>query len=128
MLFSKKKTDSPVVLIHYEGLRGFSQDFPCEVSLENENIIFRNKKPIVMVTLPIKQILSIDFMPETNFMGMYHNTTATTAKMGAKFFYVIKYTSADGEFKFIALWDVGNKAKTLMDAIREKITPSNYML
>ena len=128
MLFSKKKTDSPVVLMHYEGLRGFCQDFPCEVSLENENVIFKNKKPEVVVTLPIKQIQSIDFMPETNFMGMYHNTTATTAKMGTKFFYVIKYITADGESKFVALWDVGNKAKTLMDAIRERISPSSYTL
>ncbi len=128
MLFSKKKTDSPVVLMHYEGLRGFSQDFPCEVSLENENVIFKNKKPEVVVTLPIKQIQSIDFLPETNFMGQYHNTTATTAKMGTKFFHVIKYTSSDGEAKIVALWDVGSKGKALMDAVKEKITPSSYTL
>jgi hypothetical protein len=81
-----------------------------------------------MVTFPIKQIQSIDFMPETYSMGMYYNTTVTTAKMGTKFFCVIQYTSADGESKFVAIWDVGNKAKTLVDAIRGKIMPSSYAM
>lgn len=128
MLFSKKSKSKDLVLMHYEGLQGFSQDFPCSLVLDEGAIKISKVKPDLTATLPLNQIQGIDFMPEVNFMAQYHNFPANTAKMGTKFFYIIKYTSSQGEAKHVAFWDVGNKADSFMDEIRTRIAPENYTL
>ena len=41
-MFFKKKDINEVVLMHYEGLIGFKQDFPCKAFIEDENVLFKN--------------------------------------------------------------------------------------
>ena len=46
-------------------------------------------------------------------MAQYHNTTGTTAKMGTKFYYVIKYTSSSSEPKHLVFWDVSGNYEAI---------------
>ena len=100
-MFFKEKDINEVVLMHYEGLVGFKQDFPCRAFIEDENILFKNDT--TDIKLAYNQIESIDYMPEMNFMGKYHNNPVNTSKTNAvKWFSVISYTSSSGEAKYIA--------------------------
>jgi hypothetical protein len=131
-MFGKKKESNQLTVMYYEGLQGFIQDFPCTIIFEDEAIIIRKTKPDLTVKLPINQVISIDAMPEQNFLVQYHNTTGTTSKAGTKFYYVIKYTSSAGEPKHIAFWDVSAKTMQQVLNFREEImnygTPSEYTL
>jgi hypothetical protein len=121
-MFGKKKKNNNVLnVMYYEGLQGFLQDFPCKITLEDDALIISKTNPDLNVTLPYKQITAIDTLPEQNFMAQYHNITGTTAKMGTKFYYVIKYTSSSGEPKHLAFWDVSGKTMKQFLSIRERI-------
>ena len=39
-MFGKKKNNGKVTLMHYEGLQGFRQDFPCKLDVDDSAIIF----------------------------------------------------------------------------------------
>ena len=121
MFGRKKKNNNVLNVMYYEGLQGFLQDFPCKITLEDDALIISKTNPDLNVTLPYKQITAIDVLPEQNFMAQYHNTTGTTAKMGTKFYYVIKYTSSSGESKHLAFWDVSGKTMKQFLNIRERI-------
>jgi hypothetical protein len=131
-MFGKKKESNQLTVMYYEGLQGFIQDFPCTIIFEDEAIIIRKTKPDLTVKLPINQVISIDTMPEQNFMAQYHNTTGITGKAGTKFYYVIKYISSAGEQKHIAFWDVSAKTMkqilNLREEIMAKAAPSSYTL
>lgn len=131
-MFGKKKESNQLTVMYYEGLQGFIQDFPCTIIFEDEAIIIRKTKPDLTVKLPINQVISIDAMPEQNFLVQYHNTTGTTSKAGTKFYYVIKYTSSVDEQKHIAFWDVSAKTMkqilNLREEIMAKVAPSSYTL
>lgn len=120
-MFGRKKNDNVLNVMYYEGLQGFFQDFPCKIILENDALIISKTSPNLKVTLPYKQIISIDTLPEQNFMMQYHNTAGTTAKMGTKFYYVIKYTSSSGEPKHLAFWDISGKTMKQFLSIKERI-------
>ena len=106
-------------LIHYEGLSGFKQDFPCMVTLDNDCVVFQNNDGNV-AKLPYDRILKVDAMPEQNFMAKYHNNKAKTKK-GTVWFRVITYISSSGEEKYIALWDVGIKVIKFFDQLESKL-------
>lgn len=129
-MFGKKKDELKVM--YYEGLEGFIQDFPCTITLENDVLVIKKIKPDVTVKLPTNQIISIDAMPEKNFMVQYHNNPGRTAKVGTKFYYVFKYNSSSGKQKHIAFWDVSSKTMNKVLKLREEITnydvPSEYTL
>jgi hypothetical protein len=131
-MFGKEKVTNTLNIMYYEGLQGFVQDFPCTITLENDGIIIKKAKPDLTVKLPLKQITSIDAMPEKNFMVQYHNNVGTTSKTGTKFYYVIKYISSTGEPKYIAFWDVSATTMQQVLNFREEImsyeTPSEYTL
>lgn len=128
MLFSKKPQNQATIM-HYEGLQGFQQDMPCTFTLDDSTVTFSKVKPDLSATLQLSQIQNIDFLPEQNFLTQYHNSGIPTARMGQKFYWVIKFTSTSGESKHLAFWDVGSKAKNLMDDLKSKIPPvSNYAL
>lgn len=124
MLFSKKKKE--LVMMHYEGLPGFKQDFPCKVDSDESNIIFTNEHNSV-VNLPISQIQNIDSLPEMNFMGKYHNNPVNTAKTknAVKWFYVINYTSSSGEAKYVALWGTDGSIRKFFDELNAKLSSSS---
>ena len=126
-MFGKNKDQ--VTMMHYEGLNGFQQDMPCSLVLTDNALTFTKIKPDLTATLQLSQIKSLEFLPEVNFLTQYHNTGIPTAKMGQKFYWVIKYTTSSGESNHVALWDVGNKSGKLMEALKAKIPPvSDYSL
>lgn len=127
MLFSKKKKDSKVTLMHYEGLQGFRQDFPCEAETDDTCIIFINENNGT-AKLPYSQIQTIDYMQEVYFMGKYHNNPVSTAKMGVKWFSVVSYTSSSGENKYLAFWSVDSTGRKFFDEIRSKISSGSITL
>lgn len=127
MLFSKKNKDDKTTLMHYEGLPGFRQDFPCKAEVKESCIIFTNENGST-ISLPLNQIQSIDYMPELNFMGKYHNNPITTAKVGVKWFSVISYISSTGESKYLAFWSVDSKGRKFFDTVRNDILPDSTTL
>lgn len=131
-MFGKKKDTNVLNVMYYEGLPGFIQDFPCTITLEDSAFVIKKVKPDLTVKLPFNQVISIDAMPEKNFLVQYHNTAGTTSKIGTKFYYVIKYTSSAGEVKHIAFWDVSAKAMKQVLNFREEVmgyeAPSEYTL
>ena len=63
MLFQKRKRTPCYSETITKACVDLRQDSPCQVFLENENVIFKKQKPMVMVTFPIKQeFQSIDFI------------------------------------------------------------------
>jgi hypothetical protein len=118
--FKKKKDINTVTIMHYEGLKGFTQDFPCVVTLEDEFLVFKNNDGNV-TKLPCDRILTIDSMTEQNFRAKYHNDKAKT-KHGTVWFKVITYTASTGEENYIALWDVGSKADKFFEQVKPQPT------
>jgi hypothetical protein len=131
-MFGKKKDTNILNVMYYEGLPGFIQDFPCTITLEDDVFVIKKVKPDLTVKLPFNQVISIDTLPEKNFMAQYHNTAGTTSKVGTKFYYVFKYTSSAGEPKHIAFWDVSAKTMKQVLNFSEEImncgTLSEYTL
>lgn len=115
----KKKQINSIVMIHYEGLPSFKQDFSCTVTLEENHIVFAGADGS-SIRLLYNQITKIDAMPEVNFMMKYHNDKAETKK-GTVWFRVITYTSSDGEERYIALWNVGTKTIKFFSQLEELV-------
>ena len=128
MFFKKKNSSKPMVLMHYEGLLGFKQDFPCKASADEMSVIFENENGGT-AKLFFEQITSIDYMPETNFMGKYHNNPISTSKSGAvKWFSVVNYVSSSQENKYLAFWDVDSKGRKFFEDIMAKIPNKEIIL
>lgn len=97
-MFGRKKKDLPVGarMMHYEGLRGFSQDGPCFMERTEAGLVFRQANGPA-ATLPLEKVTGLEMMPERNFMARYHGTAATTAYGKAvKWFAVFHYTTQEG--------------------------------
>ena len=79
-MFGRKKKDLPAGarMMHYEGLRGFSQDGPCFMERTEAGLVFRQTNGPA-ATLPLEKVTGLEMMPERNFMARYHGTAATTA-------------------------------------------------
>lgn len=121
MFFKKKESNKPTVLMHYEGLQGFKQDFPCKASADENFVMFENENGGI-AKLSFEQITSIDYMPETNFMGKYHNNPVSTSKTNAvKWFSIVNYISSAQESKYIAFWSVDSKGRKFFEEISTKI-------
>lgn len=126
MFFKKKETDE-FVLMHYEGLVGFKQDFPCKIIIEDTSILFKNDN--TDIRLSFNQINGVDYLPELNFMGKYHNNPVNTSKTTAvKWFSVISYTNSANEDKFIAFWSVDGKAGKLLKRVEQNISHKEIVL
>ena len=113
MSIFKKKDESSVTAMHYEGIPGFQQDFPCQLSVQEDVLVFNQNGSIVK--LPISKINGSEWLMETQYMGKYHNNPVSTAKIktAMKWFYVIHY-----EDKFISLWALNSKVKDFVDKIK----------
>ncbi|WP_308652275.1 hypothetical protein [uncultured Anaerococcus sp.] len=91
MLFRKKK-NSPIKVMHYEGIPNFSTDYPCEIEIEDGNFIIKRLKPETTVTLPLERINSFTAMEENRFMVKYHQAAAQTSKSKVgKYYLVVNY-------------------------------------
>ena len=126
-MFFKKKDINEVVLMHYEGLTGFKQDYPCKVFVDAANIIFINDT--TEIRLAFNQINNIDYLPEINFMDKYHNNPVNTSKTTAiKWFSVISYTNSSGEEKYIAFWSVDGKGRKFFEKVEQNIPHKEIVL
>ena len=130
-MFGKKK-DHVIRAIHYEGLKDFSQDYPCTLELKDGQFIINKIKPDTTVTLDADRILAFDPMEEKRFMLKYHNDKATTHKaIGIKKFYlVVRYKAKDDSEQYIAFWGTASEYGKFLELQKQKMegSPSSYEL
>ncbi len=100
MLF-KKKNKNIIRVIHYEGLKGFNQNYPCTIEEKEHEFEIKKNNPELIVTLPKNKVVKIDSLSDNDFMQKYHNTIGTNDKM---YYLVITYSSNDGSEKQIVFW------------------------
>ena len=116
-------------MMHYEGLRGFSQDGPCFMEQTEAGLVFQHVNGPA-ATLPLEKVTGLEMMPERNFMARYHGTAATTAHGKAvKWFAVFHYTAQDGE-RMLAFWYLEPKTGDAFRALSAQIgaTAGDYTL
>lgn len=121
-MFGRKKKDLPAGarMMHYEGLRGFSQDGPCFMERTEAGLVFRQANGPA-ATLPLEKVTGLEMMPERNFMARYHGTAATTAHGKAvKWFAVFHYAAQDGE-RMLAFWWVDTKTGAVIQKLAVQI-------
>ena len=121
-MFGRKKKDLPAGarMMHYEGLRGFSQDGPCFMERTEAGLVFRQTNGPA-ATLPLEKVTGLEMMPERNFMARYHGTAATTAHGKAvKWFAVFHYSAQDVE-RMLAFWWVDTKTGAVIQKLAVQI-------
>ena len=121
-MFGRKKKDLPAGarMMHYEGLRGFSQDGPCFMERTEAGLVFRQTNGPA-ATLPLEKVTGLEMMPERNFMARYHGTAATTAHGKAvRWFAVFHYSAQDGE-RMLAFWWVDTKTGAVIQKLAVQI-------
>lgn len=106
MLFKKKNKDI-INVMHYQGLEGFNQDYPCLIEIKDDKFVIKRIKPELVVTLSINQIIKIDSLKDNEFMQKYNNTVGTNNK---KYYLVITYMSKDNQEKEIIFWGTASEA------------------
>lgn len=106
MLFKKKNTNI-INVMHYQGLEGFNQDYPCTIEVKENEFEIKKIKPELIVTLPINQIIRIDSLKDNEFMQKYNNTVGTNKR---KFYLIITYKSKDNKEKEIIFWGTASEA------------------
>ncbi len=113
-MFGKNK-NSILKVMHYEGLDGFIQDYPCTIEMKNDTFEIKRIKPETTVNLSITQIKKIETMEEPRFMVKYHNNDAMTDKGIKKYYLVVTYTSKSNEEKYIAFWGTAFEYNKFLD-------------
>ena len=113
-MFGRKKKDLPAGarMMHYEGLRGFSQDGPCFMERTEAGLVFQQVNGPA-ATLPLEKVTGLEMMPERNFMARYHGTAV-------KWFAVFHYTAQDGE-RMLAFWYLEPKTGDAFRALSAQI-------
>lgn len=111
-MFGKKKKVSATRVMHYEGIPGFSTDYPCTLELKDGQLIITRIKPETVVTLPISRISSFTAMTEPRFMEKYHGSAMTTTKMKGvqKYYLVIQYDKG-----MVAFWGTAKEYGFFLD-------------
>lgn len=124
MLF-KQKNKNIINVIHYEGLKGFNQDYPCTIEEKDDVFEIRKIKPEMTVTLPKQKIVKIDSLRENEFMQKYHNTVGTNDK---KYYLIITYQKEE-QTDYIAFWGTAKEA-IQFNKLREQYNGNieNYIL
>ncbi len=126
-----KNKNKIIPAFHYEGLPGFTTDYPCTVEVDSDSIVIQRKRPEVTVTLTFDQLLSISPMQEKDFMMKYHGHSDVRKLLGSKrHFVVIEYMSQSGENKYFALWAPTHQAMGLigLQKIKQGDAPYTYTL
>ena len=132
MFGRKKKEQKEIKVMHYEGLKDFSQDFPCTIEMTDDQFIIKRIKPETTVNLPTKRILALDAMEEERFMLKYHNAKASTSKSEVikKYYLVVRYQDTEGSEKYLAFWGTSSESIKFIKLKQEKMNTasSNYSL
>lgn len=103
MLFRKKK-ESGIKVMHYEGISSFATDYPCTLEIKDNQLIITRIKPETTVTLPFNRINSFTAMEEKKFMQEYHGHATTTSKFGNKYYLIINYDKGT-----LVFWGTGTE-------------------
>ena len=117
-MFGKKNKPKGLSVIHYAGLPGFQQDMPCFMDIGEEAVVFSTTAGAT-VALPVSKIISVDVLPEANYMLKYHNANTSTAKVGVKWYAAITYT-AEGGNQHIAVWYMEVKTSKALYALQSR--------
>lgn len=104
-MFFKEK-NKIIKVIHYAGLIGFNQDYPCTIEIKDEVFEIKKIKPEMIVKLPKSKIVKIDSLKENEFMQKYNHTKETN---NMKYYLVITYKN-DTETKEIIFWGTSKEA------------------
>lgn len=123
MLF-KQKNKNIINVSHYEGLKGFNQDYPCTIEEKDDMFEIKKIKPEMTVTLPKQKIVKIDSLRENEFMQKYHNTMGTNNK---KYYLVITYQKGE-QTDYIAFWGTAKEAIRFDDLKYKYCSNENYTL
>lgn len=110
-MFGKKKNNI-INVCHYEGLVDFIQNYPCQISVNDDTFIIEKIKPSSHITLSMNQIIKFEVMSESEFMKKYHNCSTNNT---AKTFLVVTYNSKNNTVEHIAFWAAGFEMKKLVD-------------
>lgn len=123
-LFSKKDKTEKIInkeygIVHYEGIPGFKQDWPCKIKITEDMLVFTVKNSDSVVRLPLSKITCVDVIGEAQYMLKYHNVEVTYKKGDiAKCYAVITYTS-DDTTKTLAFWYVELKIQNAMRELQK---------
>lgn len=111
-MFGKRKKNTVIRVLHYEGIDGFSTDYPCTLEIVNDDFVIKRIKPETMVTLPLSRIKSFSAMEEKNFMLKYHGQSITTSKTKGinKYYLVVEYDKG-----MLAFWGTAKEYGKFLD-------------
>lgn len=123
-MFGKKKSDA-ISVMHYEGIKEFSTDYPCTLEVKDGVLIIKRLKPETTVTLPLERISAFNAMEEKNFMQQYKGTDKTTSKSGiGKYYLVVNYDKG-----VLVFWGTAKEYRKFIDLQHNGIAaPSNIEL
>ena len=124
MLFNKKTKQEIIKVIHYEGIKEYNQDYPCNIVVNEYSFEFKRVKPEMTITLPKDKIIKIDVLKENAFMQKYHNTISTNK---LKYYLVITYKKDEQEH-YIAFWGTAKEAIKFDNLKYKYIQNVNYTL
>ncbi len=90
-MFGKKK-ELGIPVMHYEGIEGFSIDYPCRIEIKSNVFEIKRLKPETTVSLALNRIKSFTAMDEKNFMQKYKGIDTITSKSGiGKYYLIVEY-------------------------------------
>ena len=121
-MFGKKKKDLPAGarMMHYEGLRGFSQDGPCFMERTEAGLVVRQTNGPA-ATPPLEKGTGLEMMPERNFMARDNGTAATPAHgQAAKRVAGVHTTHPEGG-QVLALWYTEPKTGSILRELAAQI-------
>lgn len=123
-MFGKKK-ETVIHVMHFEGISGFSQDYPCTIGTDEMNLIVKKIKPDATVTLPLSRITSCDTMTEKDFMLKYHGQATTTSKTKGidKYYLIVNYDKGK-----LVFWGTSTEYRFFIDMQHKYQMSGTYTL
>lgn len=104
MLFKKK--NKIIRVMHYDGLKGFNQNYPCTIEIKDDMFEIKKIKPEMIVKLPKSKIIKIDSLRDNEFMQKYNHSNGIN---NMKHYLIITYKT-DNEEKQIIFWGTAKEA------------------
>lgn len=112
-MFGLNKKPKEIKAKYYEGLQGILPDSSCSIIIGEYDLLISKTDSDISVTIPFDQISSIDIMWEKEFQKRYHNVEMALTSGEILFnYYLINYTNAQGENKYIAFRNSDNPFTT----------------
>ena len=104
MLFKKK--NKIIRVMHYDGLKGFNQNYHCTIEIKDDMFEIKKIKPEMIVKLPKSKIIKIDSLRDNEFMQKYNHSNGIN---NMKHYLIITYKT-DNEEKQIIFWGTAKEA------------------